>query len=79
MMALAISFSNPDDRLRRRVKHEISPYVFTGVSILHPRLFASSPDEEAFSINVLWDRAIKQGRVSMALNSRVYVDACGDP
>lgn len=51
-----------DGRLRRRTKNEISPNVFTGVSIQHPRLFAYSPDG-AFSINVLWDRAIHQGRV----------------
>lgn len=37
-------------------------YVFTGVSIAHPRLFENAPNG-AFSLNVLWDRAIAVGRV----------------
>ncbi len=49
-------------RLRRRRSDEISPFVFTGVSIQHPRLFENSPDG-AFSINQLWDRALAAGRV----------------
>jgi N-acetyl-alpha-D-muramate 1-phosphate uridylyltransferase len=51
-----------DGRLRRRTKNEISPNVFTGVSIQHPRLFDNS-SEGAFSINLLWDSAISKGRV----------------
>jgi len=50
-----------EGRLRRRSKNEISPNVFTGVSIQHPRLFENSP-EGAFSFNLLWDRAISEGR-----------------
>ncbi len=55
-------FIEADGRLRRRGKDEISPNVFTGVSIQHPRLFKDCPDG-AFSINILWDRAIAKGRV----------------
>ncbi|MFM9847992.1 MAG: nucleotidyltransferase family protein [Hyphomicrobiaceae bacterium] len=36
-------------------------YVFTGVSLMHPRLFADSPSG-AFSLNLLWDRAIAAHR-----------------
>ncbi len=51
-----------DNRLRRRQQGEIVPYVFTGVSIAHPRLFENSP-QGPFSLNLLWDRAIKAGRL----------------
>ncbi len=37
-------------------------YVWTGVQIIHPRLFANRP-EGAFSTNVLWDKAIGQQRL----------------
>ncbi len=55
-------FIEPEGFLRRRAADESSPNVFTGVSILHPRLFNDCPNG-AFSINILWDRAIKAGRV----------------
>jgi len=49
-------------RLMRRAAGETAPYVFAGVSIAHPRLFADSP-HGAFSLNPLWDRAIARGRL----------------
>jgi len=51
-----------DGKLTRRAEGEKSPFVFAGVSIAHPRLFENSPNE-AFSLNVLWDRAIAAGRL----------------
>lgn len=51
-----------DGRLQRRATEQTAPYVFAGVSIAHPRLFADSPDG-AFSLNPLWDHAIAQGRL----------------
>lgn len=51
-----------DGRLTRRVQGQTTPYVFAGVSIAHPRLFAESP-VGAFSLNPLWDRAIARGRI----------------
>ena len=52
----------PDGRIRRRrVEQELVPFAFTGVSLAHPRLFEGSP-EGAFSLNLVWDRAIAAGR-----------------
>lgn len=52
----------PDGRVERRQENQIVPFVFTGVSIAHPRLFEASP-EGAFSLNLLWDRALEAGRL----------------
>lgn len=51
-----------DGLLRRRPERELAPFVFTGVSIAHPRLFENAP-EGPFSLNLLWDRAIGQRRL----------------
>ncbi len=49
-------------RLRRRRSHEIAPYIFAGVQILHPRLFTGAP-RGAFSLNKLYDKAQEAGRL----------------
>lgn len=51
-----------DGRLTRRGERQMAPFVFTGVSIAHPRLFEGAPDG-AFSLNRLWDAAIEKGRL----------------
>jgi N-acetyl-alpha-D-muramate 1-phosphate uridylyltransferase len=51
-----------DGRLRRPEERKLAPFVFTGVSIAHPRLFDEAPDGR-FSLNLLWDRAIDAGRL----------------
>ncbi|MCL4766410.1 MAG: nucleotidyltransferase family protein [Hyphomicrobiaceae bacterium] len=50
-----------DGLLQRRPEREVAPFVFTGVSIAHPRLFDDAPDGP-FSLNLVWDRAIRQRR-----------------
>ena len=50
-----------DGRIRRRVEREVVPFAFTGVSLAHPRLLDGSPDG-AFSLNVVWDKAIAKER-----------------
>jgi N-acetyl-alpha-D-muramate 1-phosphate uridylyltransferase len=43
-----------DDRLRFRQPEEAhAPYVFTGLQLLHPRMFADAPDGP-YSLNVLY-------------------------
>lgn len=48
-------FVSATGALRRRNEREVAPFVFVGAQILHPRLFAGSPDG-AFSMNLLYNR-----------------------
>lgn len=52
----------PDGKLRRRGEGEVAAFVFTGVQILHPRLFEGAPDGP-FSLNLLYDRAQEAERL----------------
>ncbi len=53
---------DPLGLLARRPECEVSPYLFTGVQILHPRLFKGAP-QGAFSLNLLYDRAMENDRL----------------
>lgn len=44
-----------DGAIRRPQEGEHAPYVFTGIEIIHPRVFRHCP-EGAFSLKLLWDR-----------------------
>jgi len=65
----AVGYDGPGDffldqtgRIRRRREWEVAPFLYSGVQILHPRLFADAP-AGAFSLNLLYDRAIEAGRL----------------
>lgn len=51
-----------DGRLIRRSNNASAPYVYTGVQILRPQMFRDAPTG-AFSLNILYDRAIAAGRL----------------
>jgi MurNAc alpha-1-phosphate uridylyltransferase len=55
-------FCDPNGRLHRRREGEVAPFLFTGLQILHPRLFCDVPDGP-FSLNLLYDRAQEAGRL----------------
>ena len=48
--------------LKRRGEMQLAPFVWTGLQIVHPRLFDGAP-KGRFSINPLWDKAIEKGRL----------------
>ncbi len=52
----------PDGRLIRRPEREVAPFVYAGVAILSPAMFSTAPPG-AFSLNLLFDRAIEAGRL----------------
>lgn len=67
--ATAVGYNGPGDFfidqigvIRRRRESEVAPFVYAGIQILHPRLFAGSP-AGAFSLNLLYDRAIAEDRL----------------
>ena len=49
-------------RLTRQVGQRLAPFVFAGVSIIHPCMFKGET-ERRFSLNRVWDRAIAAGRL----------------
>jgi len=49
-------------RLTRRRSGRIAPYIFTGIQLASKRLLRDAP-EGPFSTNVLWSRAIEEGRL----------------
>lgn len=52
----------PDGRLVRAGAGEQVPYVFAGASMTSPRLLRDT-NEEPFSLNRVWDRALGEGRL----------------
>ena len=53
---------DPRGVLARRQERCVAPFVYAGVAILKPELFADTPDG-SFSLNLLFDRAIAQERL----------------
>jgi len=53
---------DPHGSVRRRGTDKVAPYVFAGVQLLHPNIMADYP-EGAFSLNVIYDRAMEAGRL----------------
>jgi MurNAc alpha-1-phosphate uridylyltransferase len=49
-------------RLARRIEKRVAPFAYAGAAIIHPRVFDGAPGG-AFSLNLLFDRAIAAGRL----------------
>lgn len=47
---------NSEGRIRRPKTGEAAPFIFTGVELIHPRVFVDCPDG-AFSMTQLWKRS----------------------
>ncbi len=60
-------------RLRRRDRSRVAPFVYTGVQMVSKRLLRDAP-EGPFSTNVLWDRAIEEGRCFGAVHQGLWFD-----
>lgn len=60
-------------RLIRRGDAPKADFVYTGVQILHPRLFNACPGG-AFSLNLLYDRAIAAGRLYGLVHDGDWMD-----
>lgn len=53
---------DPEGRISRRRSGRIAPYIYTGIQLVSQRLLREAP-EGAFSTNLLWQRAIDEGRL----------------
>jgi MurNAc alpha-1-phosphate uridylyltransferase len=67
--ARAINFSGPGDfhmdalgRVSRRRDGRVAPFIYTGIQLVSHRLLRAAP-EGPFSTNILWSRAIEEGRL----------------
>jgi MurNAc alpha-1-phosphate uridylyltransferase len=60
-------------RLRRRERSHVAPFVFTGIQIVSKRLLRDAPDGP-FSTNLLWDRAMEEGRCFGAVHQGLWFD-----
>jgi len=60
-------------RLRRRERSHVAPFVFTGIQMVSKRLLRDAP-EGAFSTNLLWDRAMEEGRCFGAVHQGLWFD-----
>ena len=60
-------------RIRRREKSHVAPFVFTGIQIVSKRLLRDAPNGP-FSTNILWDRAIDEGRCFGAVHQGLWFD-----
>lgn len=66
-------FLDADGKLRRRGTQASAPYVYTGVQILQPAMFRDAP-AGAFSLNILYDRAIAAGRLHGIVHRGTWMD-----
>ncbi len=57
--------------LRRRGEQEVAPYVYAGVQLLSPALFAHAPPGR-FGMNLLWDRAMAAGRLRAVVHDGLW-------
>ena len=60
-------------RLKRRGPSRVAPFVFTGIQMISKRLVRDAPDGP-FSTNILWDRAIAEGRCFGAVHQGLWFD-----
>ena len=67
--ARAANFNGPGDfhmdalgQLSRRRDGRIAPFIYTGIQLVSHRLLRDAP-EGPFSTNILWNRAIAEGRL----------------
>jgi len=68
-MVTALGFEGTGDfnldaegRITRVSEQRMSPFAYPGVQIVHPKIFDDAP-KGAFSMNLLWDRAIERARL----------------
>jgi MurNAc alpha-1-phosphate uridylyltransferase len=68
---------DPVGRVTRRRSGRIAPFIYTGIQIVSHRLLRDAP-EGAFSTNLLWQRAIEEGRLFGVSHTGLWFEV-GEP
>ena len=68
---------DPLGRISRRRPERIAPYIYTGIQLVSHRLLREAP-EGPFSTNLLWERAIGEGRLYGLAHTGVWFEV-GEP
>jgi MurNAc alpha-1-phosphate uridylyltransferase len=64
-------------RVSRRRAERVAPFIYSGIQLVSHRLMRDAP-EGAFSTNILWNRAIEQGRLYGISHTGLWFEV-GDP
>jgi MurNAc alpha-1-phosphate uridylyltransferase len=62
---------DPLGRVRRPDARDIVPYIYAGIQLASPELFAGAAAAR-FSVNPCWDRGIAQGRLSALVHDGLW-------
>lgn len=68
---------DPLGRISRRKPGRIAPFIYTGIQLVSHRLLRDAP-QGPFSTNVLWQRAIEEGRLFGISHTGVWFEV-GEP
>jgi len=68
---------DPVGHISRRKPERVAPYIYTGIQIVSHRLLRDPPSGP-FSTNVLWQRAIEEGRLFGLPHTGLWCEV-GDP
>jgi MurNAc alpha-1-phosphate uridylyltransferase len=68
---------DPLGRVSRRRHGRVAPYIYTGIQLVSRRLLRDAP-EGAFSTNLLWNRAMEEGRLFGAVHTGEWIEV-GEP
>ena len=68
---------DPLGRVSRRRSGRVAPFIYSGIQLVSHRLVREAP-EGAFSTNVLWNRAIEEGRLFGVSHTGLWFEV-GEP
>ncbi len=64
-------------RVSRRTHGRVAPYIYSGIQLVSHRLLRDAPPG-AFSTNILWNRAIEEGRLFGHVHTGEWIEV-GEP
>jgi MurNAc alpha-1-phosphate uridylyltransferase len=69
----------PSGAIRRKKTGTVAPFVYTGIQMISKRLLEGEMPAGPFSTNILWDRAIAEGRCFGARHEGLWFDIGAPP